>query len=66
MMNATDTREWAKEEILAMIDERLIEDRHYNRDWDADDRAAVLKQRNRVAKLFNMKERKSFFGKMES
>lgn len=47
-MPARELAAWAKEMVLAYIDEGLREGASFF-EWDADDEAALLKQRNRVA-----------------
>jgi hypothetical protein len=54
-MSPTDTREWAKEEVLGAID-AFIADWKENEigGYDLDELNALYLQRNRVAKLFKM------------
>lgn len=59
-MGLKDTREWAKEEIISMIDKQF-DDFDYRIELDADERAALLHQRNRIAKMFKLAERASFY-----
>jgi len=57
-MRPRELREWAKEIMVDAVDRYLDNDpdRH---EWDADDREALLRERNRVAKLLFQPKRRS-------
>lgn len=58
---ARDLARWAKEMVLASIDERL--DGHdESGEWDFDDHRALLRERNRVARFFGLPGRTRSFG----
>lgn len=60
-MTRRDTVAWAKEEVLAAIDEKLaalISQPHAISDIDLDEEIELKKQRNRVAKFLGLPEKK--------
>jgi hypothetical protein len=57
-MPARDRVKWAKEMILDWIDGGINEWRENRLHMDADEADELLKQRNRVAKLFGFSERR--------
>lgn len=60
-MTPTDLREWAKEEVLDAIDD-MIRSKHEGADSpDADERDALMLQRNRVARLLRLDEGVSYW-----
>lgn len=59
-MTRRDTVAWAKEEILAAIDEKvddLISQPHAVSDVDLGEEIELKKQRNRVARLLGLREK---------
>lgn len=59
-MPSRDHARWAKEMILASIDERLDGHEDYW-GWDMDDHRALLRERNRVARFLGLPERTHSF-----
>lgn len=55
-MNATEEKQWAQEEIIEVIDQLLKNE--YNLNWSYQEEITLLKQRNRVAKLFGFKPKR--------
>lgn len=52
--------EWAKEMVLEELD-KALDEHPDNCTWEADDHAALMMQRNRVAKLFKLPVRTGSF-----
>jgi hypothetical protein len=58
-MSSTETKQWAREMILRALDTELFNDDSFVMySLDFDDREALLKERNRVAKLFKLPSKK--------
>jgi hypothetical protein len=55
-MPAKELKEWAQEEILSNLDEFLKMYEENGGRLGADDREALTKQRNRIAKMFHKPE----------
>jgi hypothetical protein len=60
-MTQRQLNDWAKEEVLDGIDRKIYELEHDGaRPMDYDELNEIAKQRNRVAKMFNMVERSPY------
>lgn len=62
-MTRRDTVAWAKEEVLAAVDEKvadLISQPHAISDIDLDEEMELKKQRNRVAKFLGLPEKQGW------